>query len=88
MMKDDALTSHVDLVKTETTGTQQIPIFHVFNLDDIKSKDILSNENLLQVYSTDEGKSESVIIGESFMKESESENLHKSINTKPTSKSL
>ena len=50
-------------------------------MDDIKSKDILSNENLLQVYSTDEGKSESVIIDESFMKESESENLHKSINT-------
>ena len=46
MMISDALNSHVDPVRTEMTGTQQILILHVFDLDESKSKEILADKNL------------------------------------------
>ena len=36
MMRDDALNFHVDPVRMEMTGTQQIPIFHVCDSDKIE----------------------------------------------------
>ena len=63
------------------TGTQQVPISHVCDLDENKSEDIPAEKNLLQVCSTDVGKSESVIVDESSTEESETESVHKSTNT-------
>ena len=71
-MRANALNSHIDPVKTEMTGTQQIPISQICSIDKIESKDILADEILSQVYSTDEGKSESVIFDESTTEESKS----------------
>ena len=45
-----------------------------------ESKDILLDEKLLQICSTDDSESESVIIDESSKKESESESVHKVIH--------
>ena len=56
-------------------------ISHICDLDESKPKEILVEEKLLQICSTDEGKPESVIVNESSMEESESESVHKSINT-------
>ena len=63
------------------TGMQQIPILHVFSLDEIESKEIIADKNLLQVYSTNEIKPESIIVNESSTEESKSESFHKRINT-------
>ena len=63
MMRDDAFNYHVDTVRTEVTGTQQIQISHVCDFDRSKSKEILADKNVYQVFSSDEGESESVIIG-------------------------
>ena len=81
MMRAGALNSHVYPVKIVMTSMQHIHISHVCDLDDSKSKGIISDEKLSQVCSTDERKSESVIVDESYMEESESEIVHKIINT-------
>ena len=81
MMRDDTLNFHVDPVRTEITGTQQIPISHVFDSDKSKSKEVLADKHLSQVYSTDEGESENVIFNENSTEERESESVHESINT-------
>ena len=81
MMRADAFNLHVDPVRTEITGTQQIPILHVCDLGKSKSKGITSDETLLQVFYTDKSKSESVIVDEIYTEESESETVHKNINT-------
>ena len=81
MMRDDASNLHVDPVRMEMTGTQQIPISCVCESDQIKPKDILAKKNISQVCSTDEGESESVIFNESSTEDNESESVHKSINT-------
>ena len=60
-MRADAFNSHVGPARTEMTGTQQITILHVCDLDERKSKEILAEQKLSQVCSTDKGKSESVI---------------------------
>ena len=65
----------------EITGTQQIPILHICSSDKTKSKRIIVDEKLSQVYSTDEGELERVIFNESSMEQSEPESVHKSINT-------
>ena len=62
------------------TNTQQIPISQVCVSDESESKEILANKNLLQVCSTDKGKSEIVIVDEISTKERESEIFHKIIN--------
>ena len=59
---------------------QQIPISHAFDSYESKSKDILAEKILSKVCSTDEGESESIIVDESSMEESESEIVHKRIN--------
>ena len=51
---------------------QQIPILHLCDLDESESKELPAEENLSQVYSTDEGESESVITDESSTEESKS----------------
>ena len=71
-MRDDSLNSDVNPVRTEMTCTQHIPISHVCDLDEIKSKDILAEKNLLQVCYTNKGKLERVITDESSTEEIES----------------
>ena len=44
MMRADAFNYHVDPVRTETTGTQQIHISHVCSLDESKPKNILGGK--------------------------------------------
>ena len=70
-MRADALNLHVDPVRTEMTGMQQILIFNVCDFGDIKSKGIITDKNLLQVCSTDKSKPESVIVNESSTEESD-----------------
>ena len=65
MMRADTLNLHVDPVIIEMTGMQHIPISHLSGSDKRKSKDFLSEENLLQVCSMDKGESERVISNES-----------------------
>ena len=80
-MRDDAFNSHVEPVRMEMIGTQQILISHVCDSDERKSKGILADENLFQVCYTDESESESVIVDERSTEESESESIHKSPHT-------
>ena len=53
---------------------------HIFSTDESESKEFLAYENLSQVCSTDEGKSERVIFDEISMEESQSECVQKIIN--------
>ena len=46
MMIADALNSHVDPIRAEITGMQQIPISRFFDLDKRKSKEILADKTL------------------------------------------
>ena len=61
-------------------STQQIPISHVCSADESKSKEFLTEKTLSQVYSTDEGKLESIIVDESSTEKRGSESVHKIIN--------
>ena len=81
MMRADTLNLHVDPKRTEMTETQHIPISHLCDLNERESKGIITDKKLSQVCSMDKRKLESVIFDESSMKESESEIIHKSINT-------
>ena len=54
MTRANVFNSHVDPVRMEMIGMQQILISHVFDLDESKSKGITMDEKLLQVYSTEE----------------------------------
>ena len=54
MMRADVLNFQVYPVRTEMTGTQQIPISHVFYTDESESKEFLVDETLSQVCSTNE----------------------------------
>ena len=60
-MRDNFFNLHVDLVRSEMTGTQQILISRICYFDKGKSKDILTYVYLLHVCSTGEVESESVI---------------------------
>ena len=71
-MRADALNLHVYPVRTERTGTQHIPILHVFSTNGSESKDFLVDETLSQVYSTDKEKSENIIANGSSTEVSES----------------
>ena len=73
MMISDALNFHIDTIRTEMTGTQQIMILHVCDLYESESKYFFADKNLLQVFSTSNSESEIVI-------ESKSQSVHKSIN--------
>ena len=61
-------------------STQQIPISHVCSADESESKEFLTEKTLSQVYSTDEGKLESIIVDESSTEKRGSESVHKIIN--------
>ena len=80
-MRDDSLNPHIDPVRTEITGTEQIPISHICDSDERASKRIIVDENLSQVCSTNEGDPESVIVDENSMEDSKSKSVHKIINT-------
>ena len=54
---------------------------HVCDSYENKSKEVLADETLSQVCYTNESKSESVIVHESFTEEIKSESVHKIINT-------
>ena len=69
MMRACAFNLHVDPVIAEMTGTQQILSLRVFDLDKSESKGIIADKDLLQVCSTGESESESVIFDESYMEE-------------------
>ena len=56
-------------------------MLHVCDSDERESKGIIADENLSHVCSADEIESESVIVNESSTEESESESVHKIINT-------
>ena len=53
---------------------------HVCDSDENKSKEVLADETLSQVCYTNESKSESVIVNESYTEESKLESVQKSIN--------
>ena len=80
MGRTDAFNLHVQPVRTEITGMQQILILRVCDSNESESKEILLVEILSQVYSTDYIESESVIFNEISTEENESESVHKSIN--------
>ena len=50
-MIDDDFNLHVYPVRTEMTGTKQIPILHVCSMDESKPEEFLSDENVSQVCS-------------------------------------
>ena len=62
MMRYDYLNLHIETVIMDMTGTKQIPILHVCDLDENEPKEFLAYKHLLQVCSMDEGEPESVII--------------------------
>ena len=72
MVRTYAFNLHVEPVGTEITGTQHIPISHVCSLDDIRSKGIIGDRNLLHVCYMSESESEIVIVDEISMEESKS----------------
>ena len=52
-MRSDSLYSYYYPVIMEMTGAKHIPILHVCSTDNIKSKEFVVDETLLQVCSTD-----------------------------------
>ena len=64
-MRADDFHFRIGPVRTEVACTQQIPILHVCDLGESKTKGITSDENLSQVCSNEESKPESVIVNES-----------------------
>ena len=55
MMRADDLNLHIYPVRTEITGMKYNMISHLCDLDKNKSKEILADEDSLQVCSTDGG---------------------------------
>ena len=80
MMRADVFNSHVDPVRTEFIGMQQIIILPVCDSYERKLKGILADEQLLQVCNTNESTLEIFIVDESSMEESKLESVNKSIN--------
>ena len=65
MMRADEFNYLVDPVRIYMSGTQQIMISHVFYSDERESKRILTEKNILQVFSTDNSESERFSVDES-----------------------
>ena len=82
MTRSDVLNLHVYPVRTEMTVTQKIPISHVYSNTESELKEFLVDGTILQICSTNENESKSIIIDKCFMKEDESECVHKNINKK------
>ena len=72
MMRVDVLNLHVYPVRTEITGTKQIPTSHVCSTDGSELKEFLVGETLSQIYSTDEDESKGIIVDGSSTEEDES----------------
>ena len=81
MVRADAFNLHVEPVRTKMDGTQEILILYVCDSDERKPKGIIADEILSRACYMDKSKSESIIVNESSFEESESESVHKSINT-------
>ena len=81
MVISNDLNQHFDPVRIENTVTRQIKISQVYDPEKSEPKEILANKNTLQVCSTDKRKLERIIVDENSTEESESESVHKSINT-------
>ena len=56
MMISNAFNFHVDPVRTEMAGTQQIPILQICDSGKSESNVTITDENLSQVCSTDNNK--------------------------------
>ena len=70
-MRNDTFNLHIDPVRTEMTSTQRITISHVCSSNDSKTKGIITDENLSQVYSTEKSESEGVFVNESYTEDIE-----------------
>ena len=67
-------------VRTEITGTKQIPTSHVSYTNESELKEFLVDETLSQIYSTGEDESKSIIVDKWYTEEDESECIHNDIN--------
>ena len=72
MLIADALNSHIYPVRTKMTATKQIPTLHICSMVKSELKEFLVDKKLSQIYSTDEDKSNGIIIDEYSMEEDES----------------
>ena len=72
MMRADYLNLYVYLVRTEITGTKQIPILHVCSTDDSELEEFLVDKNLSQICYTEKYESIVFIIDERSTEEDES----------------
>ena len=79
-MRADTLNLDTEPVRMEMPVINHIPISRIFSTEKGELKEYLVNKNLSQVYSTDEGKSESIITAESSTEEIKLESVHKIIN--------
>ena len=70
MVRYNAFNFHIDPVRTEMNGTQQIPILHVFSSNESGSKGTIADDNLSYVCSTDKSEPERFTINESSTEES------------------
>ena len=71
-MISDAFNFHIDPVRTEMTGPQQISTSHICDWDERESKDIFADKKLLQVCFMEQSESEVIFVDESCTEESES----------------
>ena len=80
IIRADALNSRVYPLRTEITGLKHILVLYVCSMDNSKSKELIVDENLLQVCYTDKSESKIIIFNKSSIEESKSECVHKSVN--------
>ena len=63
-MRADSLNSHGYPVRTEMTGTKQVPVSQVFSMEESELEKFLFGKTLLQICSTDEDESKVIIVDE------------------------
>ena len=61
------------------TGTEYIPILHIYSTEDNESKEFLVNEKLLRVYYMDYDESKSINVDKCSTEGSKSKYVHKSV---------
>ena len=61
-MRADDLNSYIYPLRTEINGKQQIPTSHVYSKKESELKEFLVDDNLPQIYSTDEDESKRIIV--------------------------
>ena len=72
MMRDDVLNSDSYLLRTEMTGTKQIPTLNICSAYKSGIKDILVDKTLFQICYTDKDESKGIIVDECFTEEDKS----------------